>query len=326
MRDFRELWRNVQAAGRHVCVGLDSELAKIPGYVKLAGANAPISIAWRALATVKMSQVLDPGVGVEAARILQTEISRMALKSEVCQTILAFNQGIVSANLGVVRVFKINLAFYLSELGAGIDALIATIAYIHAVAPDAIVILDAKFGDIGNTNDAYVRFLDLVGADAVTLHGYLGKAGSLDVFLSRPDKGCFVLCHTTNPGATEFQEKLLVESDGPGLPLYEEVAIYAKCWNENGNIGLVAGATYPVELGRIREIYDGPLLIPGIGKQAGALRGSLLAARNGDGEINAVVNMSRNAIFVSDGGDNEARSGEVVAELHQEITGILAAA
>jgi len=313
----------VQAAGLHVCIGLDSELRKIPDYAKSVGANEPITRAWRALSAMNMESVLGLRVSVEDAKMLQAALHQMVANTEICQTILVFNRGIVVANNDVVRVFKINLAFYLSEGAAGIGALIDTIAYIHSIAPDAIVILDAKFGDIGNTNEAYLRFLDLVGADAVTLHGYMGKEGSLDVFSKRPDKGCFVLCHTTNPGAREFQEVVL---EATGRPLYLEVAAHGTQWNDNGNIGFVAGATFPKELGSVRDIFGGPLLIPGVGAQEGELRDSLLAARTSEGGINAVVNISRKAIFVSSGGDNDARSAEVVARYHNEITGILAAA
>ncbi len=67
------------------------------------------------------------------------------------------------------------------------------------------VILDAKRGDIADTAEAYAKAaFDQLGAHAITLNPYLGGE-ALKPFLSRSDRGAFVLCKTSNPGADEFQ-------------------------------------------------------------------------------------------------------------------------
>ena len=75
----------------------------------------------------------------------------------------------------------------------------------------------------------------------------------------------------------------------------EEVA-NPKGWNYNNNCGLVTGATYPDEIRQVRVIApDMLLLIPGIGKQGGDLRASVMAARH-----RFIINSSSGIIFADD--------------------------
>ena len=157
----------------------------------------------------------------------------------------AFNREIIEVTADLVSVYKPNIAFYESAQGlAGLLQLKKTVDYIKENYPEIPVILDAKNADIESTNEGYVTFaFDYIQADAITLHPYLGKE-ALKPFLDRKDKALFILCRTSNPGAGEFQD-LTVN----GLPLYQVVAKQvAKKWNENGNCGLLVGATYPSEL------------------------------------------------------------------------------
>ncbi len=56
----------------------------------------------------------------------------------------------------------------------------------------------------------------------------------------------------------------------PAEPLYARVARRAQSWGPGGTVGLVVGATAPVELERIRGIAPGlALLVPGVGAQGG---------------------------------------------------------
>jgi orotidine-5'-phosphate decarboxylase len=141
---------------------------------------------------------------------------------------------------------------------------------------------------------------DAMDADAITLLPYLGWEANKP-FLNRADKGIFVLCRTSNPGAGEFQDLLsLGDSLGPPyLKLYERVADHVanpETWNRNGNCGLVTGATYPGEIEAVRHIVpDLPLLIPGIGKQGGDLEASVKAARH-----RFIINSSSGIIFADD--------------------------
>ena len=101
--------------------------------------------------------------------------------------LLAFDRRIVDATCDLAAAYKPQIAFY-SALGAE-DELAATIRYIRERAPHALVILDAKRGDIGNTAEAYAReAFDRYGADAVTVNPYMGEDSVLP-FLARPERG-----------------------------------------------------------------------------------------------------------------------------------------
>ena len=191
------------------------------------------------------------------------------------ERVVRFNECIVDATRDIAAAFKPNAAFYEAMGAAGWEALRLTVDYIHRVAPDVPVLLDAKRADIGSTNEGYVRAVfDEVGADAVTVHPYLGEQ-ALRPFLDRPGAGIFVLARTSNPGAGEFQDLLI-----DGLPLYRQVARrVAGEWTAQARLGLVVGATYPREMEEIRADVptDVPILIPGVGAQGGDLAASVRA-------------------------------------------------
>ncbi|HEX5455959.1 MAG TPA: orotidine-5'-phosphate decarboxylase [Candidatus Saccharimonadales bacterium] len=220
-----------------------------------------------------------------------------------------FNKSIIDATHDSVCAYKPNSAFY-EALGVdGIEQLKATCDYIRENYPDIPIILDYKRGDIGNTNAKYAQFaFEYLGADAVTLQPYQGGE-ALQPFLEYKDKGIIILAKTSNDGSAEFQN-LQTE----GKPLYEHVAEKAvKEWNMNGNIGLVAGATYPEELKRIREIAgeDTIILVPGIGAQGGDLEVMLKAGLNGSHK-GLIINSSRGIIY----SDNPAQTA---AELKTQV-------
>lgn len=200
-----------------------------------------------------------------------------------------FNKAIIDATHDLVCAYKPNSAFYEARGKKGIEELQMTCDYIREKYSDIVMIVDAKRADIGNTNNGYISFIfDYLGADAVTLHPYLGRE-AIQPFLNRKDKGSIILCRTSNPGAGEFQDEL-----------YKKVAEHvAKYWNENNNCALVVGATYPEELTIVRRIVqDMPILIPGIGVQGGNVEKTIKAGINSQG-VGAIINVSRSVIFAS---------------------------
>jgi orotidine-5'-phosphate decarboxylase len=203
----------------------------------------------------------------------------------------AFNRRIIDATHEHAAAYKPNVAFY--EDADGWRALQETIAYAHG--KDVPVILDAKRGDIGNTARQYARLLD--DADAITVNPYLGE-DSLQPFLSRTDKGVFVLARTSNPGGGDVQDLELADGDR----VFERVAELAASWNEADNVGLVVGATAPAELETVRErVPTLPFLVPGVGAQGGDAEAAITyGLADGVG----VVNSSRGIIFA---GENEDR-------------------
>ncbi len=196
---------------------------------------------------------------------------------------------IVDATASEVCAFKPQVAHF-AAVGAE-DQLVEVIAHIHARHPDIPVILDAKRGDIGAVARFYAKeAFERYGADVVTVNPYLG-AESLAPFLAYRDRGVALVCRTSNPGSAWLQGYPQDE------PVYLRIAKAASKWNEHGNLMLVAGATYPEDLARIRAVADAiPLLVPGVGAQGGDLRAVLQAGLDAHGQ-GLVINASRSILY-----------------------------
>ncbi len=229
--------------------------------------------------------------------------------------VFEFNRALVEATGDLVCSYKPQFAYY-AAYGLE-DELKMTIDFIREKFPDVPVILDAKRGDIGATAQMYaLEAFERYEADALTVNPYMG-GDTLKPYLERTDKGVVVLCRTSNPGSSEFQS-LVMEN---GRKLYEEVALRAeKEWNKAGNVLLVIGATYPEELGRIREMCpELTFLVPGVGAQGGDVeqvvkRGS----RKSDGE-GLIINSSRQIIYASNGEDFAEAARKAAIELRDVI-------
>jgi len=233
-----------------------------------------------------------------------------------------FNRQIIEATAEFAAIYKPNIAFYEQSGPPGLVALKRTCDWLKSRHPEIPILLDAKRGDLANTNESYAAaFFNYYEVDAVTVQPYMG-AGPLAPFLSHPEKGIFVLCHTSNPDSASFQGQVVAATDEyPAEPLYHRVARLAAGpeWNYNGNVGLVTGATFPAELGEIRSLAPQlPFLIPGIGAQGGDLEQSMangLDERGGG----VLVNASRSIIFASKGADFAEVAGREAGKLAQEM-------
>jgi orotidine-5'-phosphate decarboxylase len=229
--------------------------------------------------------------------------------------VFEFNREIIDATKDLVCAYKPNFGFYEPQGIEGLKILGQTVDYI----PDDIpVIADAKRGDIGNTAKGYAKAIfETYGFDAVTVNPYLGL-DAVEPFTSYADKGVFILCRTSNPGAMDFQS-LLCETENGKRPLYEIVALKAGELNSNGNVGLVVGATYPEELKVIRGLQpDMPLLLPGIGAQGGDLEATVRYGVDARGE-KAVINSSRQVLYASSGEDFAKAARKAALELKEQI-------
>ena len=206
-----------------------------------------------------------------------------------------FNKSIIDATKDVVCAYKLNMAFYEVLGKKGFDLLEKTIQYIPN---NIVVLLDGKRNDIGSTASKYAQSLfDVLHADAITVNPYLGKDAVMP-FLKYKDKCSFILCRTSNPSASDFQDLNISKT-----PLYQLVAKKIREWNINGNCGVVVGATCSNELKIIRNLIGDnmPILIPGIGKQGGDIKKAVKNGTNADGKM-AIINSSRSIIYA---GNNE---------------------
>ena len=226
------------------------------------------------------------------------------------EDVAEFNAAIVEATADLVCCYKPNIAFYEALGIPGLEALRRTL---ECIPPDIPVICDAKRGDIGSTATAYARALfERWDFDAATVNPYLGR-DSVEPFLEYADRGVLVLCHTSGPGSVDFQD-LTVERDGSKRPLFEEVALKAREWNERGNAGLVLGATFPQQMETARRLCpDMIILAPGIGAQGGDLEATVSSGVDADGG-GLIVNSSRGIIYASRSRDDFADAARRAAD------------
>jgi orotidine-5'-phosphate decarboxylase len=204
-----------------------------------------------------------------------------------------FTDTVVGALAGSVAVLKPQMAFYERHGARGIAVLEHAVA--EARAMGALVLLDAKRGDIGTTMDAYGEYLRSdhpMHVDALTVSPFLGP-GSLEPAVRTARRfggGLFVLARTSNPEGGQVQ----LATDG-GRSVAQSVVDAVGRWNTpdwlvgdpqpdpaayadqqgrwgwaTGSFGVVIGATLPaldVDLSGLR----GPVLAPGLGAQGGSV-------------------------------------------------------
>ena len=232
-----------------------------------------------------------------------------------------FCAAIIDATADQCMAFKPQIAYFAAHRAE--DQLERLMAYLRAQAPQVPVILDAKRGDIGSTAEQYAKeAFERYGADAVTLSPFMGR-DSVQPYLRYSGKGAFLLCRTSNPGGDDFQNQALAAL--PGQPrLYEHIAQLAQtAWNDNGQLGLVVGATYPLELARVRALAPTlPLLIPGVGAQGGDATATVRAAWRGSvtqttGPI--VVNASRSVLYADSGAKFAQAARQEAMALRQSL-------
>jgi orotidine-5'-phosphate decarboxylase len=205
----------------------------------------------------------------------------------------AFTDLVVEALAGQVAVLKPQMAFYERHGARGIAVLEEAVA--RARAAGALVLLDAKRGDIGSTMDAYGEYLrpdHPMAVDALTVSPFLGP-GSLEPAVRTARAfggGLFVLARTSNPEGGEVQHAVV-----EGRSVAQAVVDAVGRWNApewlvgdpapdpaayadqqgrwgwaTGSFGVVVGATLPeldVDLAGLR----GPVLAPGLGAQGGSV-------------------------------------------------------
>ena len=231
--------------------------------------------------------------------------------------IFEFNREVIEATSDLVCAYKPNSAYYEAYGLEGINGLKRTVQYIKEEYPEVPVIIDAKRGDIGPTNDAYGRAIfDILKADAMTVHPYFGRQ-SLEPLLARKDKGIIIMGANSNEGADEFQNLPVGDLQEP---LYKHIARkVATEWNKNGNCSITAAATKPQKISQIREVVgDMPLLILGIGAQGGDLESTIQAGMDSRG-WGMMINATRSLTYPSTANDFQNAVRQSTKSLRNDI-------
>src|SRR5689334_22318250 len=124
---------------------------------------------------------------------IYSELTPEQRGGDVREALLAFNQRVAGAAAAYGCAFKLRLKVYSAEGAEGFAALIESCRWLKQNYPDHLVLLDAKYGDVGHVmaRSAYEAF-ELCGADALTAFGHTG-AEALAPLLAQPERGCFIV-------------------------------------------------------------------------------------------------------------------------------------
>jgi orotidine-5'-phosphate decarboxylase len=198
-----------------------------------------------------------------------------------------FSRTVVEALADRVAVLKPQSAFYERFGSAGIAVLERTVR--AAREAGALVLLDAKRGDIGSTAAAYAQAYlhpaSPMAVDALTVSPFLG-ATSLDPLIETAAEhgaGVFVLALTSNPEGPALQHAVRADGRTVARAIRDHAAAAnaaaANAAADNhqagalGHVGLVVGATVEPAAAADLDLegLGGPVLAPGLGAQgAGA--------------------------------------------------------
>ena len=276
----QELIQKIREKQSFLCVGLDTDINKIPECVK---------------------KLVDAQCEDE--------------EKKLSMYIYAFNKLIIDATAPYCVAYKPNLAFYECY---GLDGLFAyerTVEYLKESYPHHFIIADAKRGDIGNTSKMYAKtfFEGDSQVDAVTVAPYMGE-DSVTPFLGYEGKWVILLALTSNKGSHDFQ---LTESPD-GERLFEKVLRRSQQWASDEQMMYVVGATQGQMFEDIRRLAPTHfLLVPGVGAQGGSLQEVCKYGMIKD--CGLLVNSSRGIIYASQGEDFADVAAEKARELQQQM-------
>ena len=173
---------------------------------------------------------------------------------------------------GTVGLVKLQAAFYERHGWRGFRTLQRLIA--DGRSAGLLVIVDAKRGDVGTTNDAYAEaFLGAdapLGADALTVHPYLGL-GAMGSFIARAHESgscLLIVTRSSNPEGRPVQSATEASGRSVEAGLLRQIGeLNARLApGEVGPVGAVVGPTHmepELDLAATNGLY----LAPGVGAQ-----------------------------------------------------------
>lgn len=184
-----------------------------------------------------------------------------------------FSRTVVEALADRVAVLKPQSAFF-ERFGSRGTAVLERVVTESRDA-GALVVMDAKRGDIGSTMSAYAdAFLDPAStlfSDALTVSPYLGFGSLRPAIESARASGCglFVLALTSNPEGAEVQRAVREDGRSVAATVLGHLAAENSGARPLGSFGAVVGATLGGTVGEtdVDLAVNGPLLAPGLGAQ-----------------------------------------------------------
>lgn len=280
-----ELFEQIKAKKSYLCVGLDSDINKIPKH--LLKEEDPVFAFNKAIidATLPYTVSYKPNLafyesrGVAGLASLEKTIKYLNEVAPEVFTIADAKRGDIGNTASMyAKAFFENMDF------------------------DSVT-LSPYMGE-----DSVSPFLEFKNKWAVVL-ALTSNAGAADF-------------QTYRPGPGESMTRLGIRT-GIIKQLFERVLTIAQNWGNSDNMMFVVGATQSEYITIVRGIApDHFLLVPGVGAQGGSLEE---VSRHGlNDHAGLLINSSRGIIFASDGEDFAERAGEKAKELQEQMSALLA--
>ena len=228
----KELINKIKEKQSFLCVGLDTDLDKIPQCI------------------------------IEEAKKHDGE-------EYLFRALCEFNALIIDATAPYCVAYKPNLAFYEAYGVEGLMAFEATIDYLKEEYPNHFIIADAKRGDIGNTSKMYAKtFFEQYDVDALTVAPYMGE-DSVTPFLGYDDKWVILLALNSNKGSHDFQ--LTEDAKGERL-FEKVLKTSQQWGNKDNMMYVVGATQGKMFEDIRKVAPEHFLLVPGVGAQGGSLQ------------------------------------------------------
>lgn len=275
------LTEQIQLKKSYLCVGLDSDITKLPAHLKdqkdgvIAFNKAIIDATLPYCVSYKINTAFYEAQGLKGWEIMK----------ETLDYIPSTHFTIADAKRGDIGNTSTQYAK----------------AFFEALNFDAITVAP-YMGE-----DSIRPFLEYDNKVTIVL-GLTSNIGSNDfqqLLLEEYDESLTMVPHITQ-GSVEKR-------------LYEHVLERVSTWGTKENLMFVVGATQATELERIRNIVpDNFLLVPGIGAQGGSLKDVSRFGLNKN--VGLLVNASRAIIFASEGEDFAGQAARVAKEYQEEMS------
>lgn len=229
--------------------------------------------------------------------------------------IYKFNKAIIETTLPYAVSYKFNIAFYEALGPKGWEILERCIQLVPE--QEALIIADAKRGDIGNTAAQYAKaFFEALNCHAITINPYMGK-DSVTPFLDFDGRWTIVLGLTSNPGAADIELQQLAS----GRMVFEEAMERMASYGTPDNMMFVVGATKAEYFDKVRDVVpEHFLLVPGVGAQGGSLEELKVLMTK---DVGLLVNSSRQIIYASSNADFAQAAGAKAADLQAQMSAML---
>gem|GEM_PF-5216516 len=294
-------------------------------------------------ACVELNPVWDqmPDCVKDTRHFLRPEVIDTSITG-IAAVQIRFCMGIVAKTGNTNCAYRLKAETFRLSGGEGRYALSEIIRNIHFIAPEALVLYDARYDQTSAVDTEYIHdAFDVLGVDMVVINPVLDEK-ILRLLSLQKGKGVVVQCHNVVKGS----EKFVMPQVGISL---EEVAVLrtacatyshavddatkncstsvtnhlacriARDWNMEGDCVVALDTKFPHELRQIRGILgDVPVLSFGTCAQDSDLEQTINAAKDSHGQ-GVIVNLPSGLVFSSPEDDYAKVAGKIATDLSAKI-------